>query len=110
MLTDTDSTCLKFLFVSDPNSEIPKSKYTEINFEVIIASGIYNGFDSSHEYWENFNTREGNLGKCLEYFKIEHIDDPCILSIVHNPNKYFEMFIERDINKKHKGIKKGKLA
>ena len=78
VLTDTDSTCLKFLFVNDPNSEIPESKYTEINFEVIIASGIYNGFDSSHEYWENFNAREGNLGKCL---KIEHIGNPCILSI-----------------------------
>ena len=61
VLTDTDSTCLKFMFVSDPNSDILESKYRDIIFEVIIASEIYNRFDSSHEYWENINARKENL-------------------------------------------------
>ena len=30
-----------------------------------------------------------------------------ILSIAANPKNYFEMFEDRNINKKHKGIKKG---
>ena len=45
--------------------------------------------------------------KKLGYFEIEHIDDPCILTIACNPKDYFEMFEDTNINKKHKGIKKG---
>ena len=40
VLTDTDSTSLKFTFVSDPNSKTPEDKFREIMFEVIIASKI----------------------------------------------------------------------
>ena len=65
VLTDTNSTCLKFLFASDLSSDIPESKYRDIIFEVIIASEIYNRFDSSHRFWEDFNTTKENLRKCL---------------------------------------------
>ena len=41
-LTDTDSTCLQFLFISDSKSNISEQKYREIIFEVIVASEIYN--------------------------------------------------------------------
>ena len=74
---------------------------------MIIVSKIYNRFDSSHQYWENFNARKKDLRKCLGYFEIEHIGDPCILTIVCNAKDYFEIFVGRKINKKHKGIKKG---
>ena len=47
------------------------------------------------------------MTKHLGYFEIEHLNDPCILTIACNPKKYFEMFEGRDINKKHNGIKKG---
>ena len=30
ILTDTDSTSVEFVFISDPNSETPQSKYREI--------------------------------------------------------------------------------
>ena len=50
ILTDTDSTCLQFLFVSDPSSNIVDAKYREIIFEVINASEIYYRFDTSHEF------------------------------------------------------------
>ena len=65
VLTDSNSTCLKFLFASDPNSDIPESKYRDIIFELIITSEIYNRFDSSHKYWKDFNTTMENLRKCL---------------------------------------------
>ena len=45
ILTDTDSTSLQFLFISDPKSDICEQKYREIIFEVIITSRIYNRFD-----------------------------------------------------------------
>ena len=56
VLTDTDSTCLQFLFISNSESEICEKKYRDIIFKVIIASEIYNKFDSSHEYWEKFSS------------------------------------------------------
>ena len=87
VLTDTDSTCLKFLFVSDPSSNIPNSKYREIIFEVIIASEVYNRFDSSDKYWEVCDARKDDLRKRLGYFETEHIDDPCILTIACNPKE-----------------------
>lgn len=43
-LSDTDSTCLKSIFVSTDN-DILDRKFREIIFEVIIAGEIYNRFD-----------------------------------------------------------------
>ena len=75
--------------------------------EVIVTSEIYNRLDSSHQCWEFFNSRQEHLHKCLGYFEIENIDNPCILTIAAcNPEKYFELFENNKINKKHKGIKK----
>ena len=54
ILTDTDSTSLQLLFVRDPASDKINKKYRDIIFEVIIASEIYNRFDTSHEFWEKF--------------------------------------------------------
>ena len=36
ILTDTDSTALKFIFISDPNSELSEDKSRDIIFEVIV--------------------------------------------------------------------------
>ena len=47
MLTDTDSTSLKFIFISDRNSETPENRYRGIIFEIIMSSEIYKRFDSS---------------------------------------------------------------
>ena len=57
VLTDTDSTCLKFVFVSSTDSDIPDKKFRDIIFEIIVASKIYNRFDSSNVYWEKFGAR-----------------------------------------------------
>ena len=58
VLTETDSTSLKFSFISDTSSETPESKYRRIIFEVITSSKIHKSFDSSHEYWDNFVARK----------------------------------------------------
>lgn len=44
-LSDTDSTCLKSVFVSSTDNDILDRKFREIIFEVIIAGEIYNRFD-----------------------------------------------------------------
>ena len=45
--------------------------------------------------------------KKLGYFEIEHIDNPCILTFAVNPKEYLELFEDKNLNKKHKGIQKG---
>ena len=50
VLTDTGSTSLKFMFISDPNRETPENKYRDIMFEIITSSKIYKRFDSSHGF------------------------------------------------------------
>ena len=50
ILTDTDSTSFKFIFICDLNSDIPNNKYRDAIFEVKILSKIYNRFNSSHEF------------------------------------------------------------
>ena len=74
VLTNTDSNCLQFLFISDPKSNICKQKYGEIIFEVIVTSKTYNRFDSPHQYWDLFNSRQEILHKCLGYFEIENFN------------------------------------
>ena len=46
ILTNTDSTCLKFLFVSKPDNAICENKHRDVIFEIIIASKVYNRFDN----------------------------------------------------------------
>ena len=50
VLTDTGSTSLKFMFISDPNRETPENKYRDIIFEIITSSKIYKRFDSSRGF------------------------------------------------------------
>ena len=47
--TGTDSTALKFIFLSDPNIDLPEDKFRDVTFEVIVTPKIYKGFDTSHD-------------------------------------------------------------
>lgn len=107
VLTDADSTCLKFIFVSCADSTIPDKKFRDIIFEVIVTGKIYNRYDSSNVYWEKFGARKENLCKCLGYFEIEWIDKPCFVTVAVYPKEYYEAFEDNSFNKKHKRIKKG---
>lgn len=47
VLTDTDSTCFEYIFLSSTDSDIPNKKFKNKISEVILASKIYYRFDSS---------------------------------------------------------------
>ena len=81
ILTGTDSTALKFIFFSDPNSDLPEDKFRDIIFEVIVTSKIYKRFDTSHKFWDIFGARKENRRKKLGYYQIENISNPCILTL-----------------------------
>ena len=103
ILTNTDSTSLQFLFENDPASDITESKYWEIIFEVICASEIYNRFDRLNKFGTKFDVQKPSLYKCLGYFSVENIENPFCLTIACSPKKYFEMFENNLVIKKHKG-------
>ena len=81
--------------------------YRDTIFKAVIASKIYDRFDSLHEYWGKFSARKENLRKCLCYSEIENIDNPCFLTMACNRKEYYELFENSHVNKKHKEIKKG---
>ena len=106
ILTDTDSTALKLIFISDPNSDVPEDKFRDINFEVIIVTKIYKRFDTSQKFSDIFGSiKERRKKKKLGYYEI--IDNRCFVTLTVNPKEYFEIFKNLKSNKKHKGIKKG---
>ena len=57
VLTDTDSTALQFIIISDSNSNTPEPKFRNIVFEIIVATKMYKRFDSSLEFWDTFEAR-----------------------------------------------------
>ena len=107
ILTGTDSTALQFIFISDPNSDLPEEKFRDIIFEVIVATKIDKRFDSSYEFWDIFGFRKKSRIKKLGYFEIENFDNPCLVTIAVNPKEYLKVLKNLKLNKNHKGIKKG---
>ena len=110
MLKDTDSTSLKFIFISDRNSETPENRFRDIIFEIIMSSEIYKRFDSSHEFWDICEARKEQKKENSSTLKLNIIDNPCILTLAVNPKECLELFEDKNLNKKHKDIKKGHLG
>ena len=59
------------------------------------------------DHYKNLGDLPFTDQKVLGLYEVEHIDDPCYMTLVVNPKEYFEYFKSELINKKHKGIKKG---
>ena len=106
-LTDTDSTSLLFVFICNLKSTLPESKARKVIFECMTKSKILERLDVSNEYWKQYNVYNVTTKKQMGLFEIEHIDNPNVCTIAVNPKEYFEKFKTKDINKKHKGVRKG---
>ena len=106
-LTDTDSTSLFFIFICDFESILPESEARKVIFEYMIKSKILDRLDLSNDFWEKYNVRNSSTKKQMGLFEIESIDNQNICTIAVNPKEYFETFKNRNINKKHKGVRRG---
>ena len=107
VLPDTDSTSIQFIIVSEPDSSYPECNVRDILFEIFSKTKIWKRFDKSNEFWRKFNVHCPQDEKVLGLYEVEHIDDPCYVTLAVNPKEYFEYFKSDTCNKKHKGIKKG---
>ena len=105
-LTDTDSTSLFFVFICDIECSLPESEARKVIFECMIKSEIFERLDISHDFWKTFQVQNKKKKKEMGLFEIENIDNPNNCTIAVNPKEYFEKFRNRDINKKHKGVRK----
>ena len=104
VLTDTDSTSIQFIIVSDPASSYPECNVRDILFEIFSKTDIRERFDKSDEFWRWLNVHHPKDQKVLDLYEVEHIDDPCYVILAVNPKEHFEYFKRNSINKEHKGI------
>ena len=105
-LTDIDSTSLTFVFICNHESTIYEKDSRRIIFEVMIASKILNTLDLSDDFWTQFDVQNKKLKKQVGLYEIESINNPNILTIPINQKEYFEKYRDKNINKKHKGLKR----
>ena len=109
ILADTDSTSLQFVIFSKDNSKVPEKMFRDILFLVIVKSKVLDRFNVSHEFWRQFNVRDEKTPKQLGLYEIEHIDNPCLVTIATNPKEYIEYFQSQYINKKQRNKEKRKF-
>ena len=81
--------------------------FREILFEIFSNTEIRDRFDKSDKYWKLFGVHHPENQKVLGLYEVEHIDDPCYVTLAVYSKEYLEYFKNDSINKKHKGIKKG---
>ena len=72
----------------------------------MIASKILNRLDLSDDFWVQFDIQNKKLKKQVDLYEIESIGNLNILIISINPKEYFEKYRDKNINKKHKGLKR----
>ena len=51
LLTDNDSTALKCIFISGPNSDFPEKRFSNIIFEVIVTLKIHKRYSQIFRYF-----------------------------------------------------------
>ena len=105
-LTDTDSTSLFFVFICELESVLPESEARKVIFECMINSEILKRLDTSNDFWKNYKVQDKTKKKEMGLFEIENIDNANICTIAVNPKEYFEKFKDKNVNKKHKGVRK----
>ena len=105
ILTDTDSCSLQFTFINELSCNISEDRARDIIFEILILK-LADRLDTSHEFFERFSCRDLSTKKKVGLYEVESIDNPNVVTIAVNPKEYLEIFRSKDLNKKHKGIKK----
>ena len=73
VLTDTDSTLLQFVIISDPASTYPECNVRDILFEILSRTNISDRFDKSYDFWKKFGVHCPQNLKVLGLYEAEHI-------------------------------------
>ena len=107
ILTDTDSTSLQFVAISKLETTFTENDLRNILFEISSKIEIKDRFDKSDDFWQFFGVHMPDNQKVPGLYEVESINGQCLVTLEVNPKEYFEYFKSNNVNKKHKGIKKG---
>ena len=80
VLTDTDSTSIQFIIVSDPTSSFPECDVWDILFEIFSKTEIRERFNKSDKFWRRFDVHCPQDQKAVGLYEVEHFDDPCYVT------------------------------
>ena len=105
ILTNTDSSSLQFTFISGITLSISEDEARNLIFEILLQK-LGDRLDTSHEFFDKFSCRNQSTKKKVGLYEVESIDNANLVTIAVNPKEYIEIFKSKDLNKKHKGIKK----
>ena len=104
ILTDTDSTSIQFIIMSDSSSTYRECHARDILFEIFSKTETRERFDKSNEFWKKFSVHFPENENILGLYEVENINDPCYVTLAVNPKEYFEYFESEKCNKNPKGI------
>ena len=105
ILTDTDSCSLQFTFITEPKLSISEDDARQLIFEILLVKKSER-LDTSDEFFDQFLCRNKSTKKQVGLYEVESIDNANLVTIAVNPKEYIEIFKNKAINKKHKGVKK----
>ena len=88
VLTDTDSTTVRFVVISSLESTFTEPQVRNIIFEVFSQTSIVDRFNKSDEFWKQFNVHNANNQKVSGLFEVESINDPCLVTLAVNPRVF----------------------
>ena len=104
-MTDTDSCSIQFLYLSNFKAQITENQARKLLFEIILLK-IGHIIDTSDDFYVDFFCQNKTLKKKVGLYEVECVDNANVVTIAVNPKEYFEVFRNKAINKKHKGVKK----
>ena len=105
ILTDTDSCSIQFLYLSNLKAQITENQARKLLFEIILLK-IGHRIDTRDDFYVDFLCQNKTLKKKVGLYEAECVDNANVVTIAVNPKEYFEVFRNKSINKKHKGVKK----
>ena len=105
-LTDSKSSSWFFIYIYKKECNTKESELRKLIFKILKDFKVAERRNVPNKFWQQFKIRNENVKKQMGLYEIENIDNANICTNAVNPNKYFEKFSNRPINKKHKGEKR----
>ena len=111
LMTDTDSGSLEFIITAEDSCDCGEREMRDSLLKISLDNDIHKRLDLSNEFFEQFDKRNVTVRKQVGLYEFENIENGIVCSLCVNPKEYLEVYgVLFNINKKHKGVKRGMLA
>ena len=108
LMTDTDSGSLEFIIIAEDSCVCGERGMRNILLKIFLDNDIHKRLDLSNEFFEQSDKPSLAVRKQVGLYEFENIEYGIVCAICVNPKEYLELYgILFNINKKHKGVKRG---